>query len=225
MIIDTKLKFSNLLLILIGIYFLNLSPTFAQSNPTLSVHPFLKNDSLKLGISYRNLFTGNIEKTLLAGLPILIELNLKVVDSGNKTIQSKKINGKISYDVWEELFNIQGLQSTENFLQTLDDVRNYFSEQLQTGLLPKKYLMSAEEYHIDLESRVTLLTRRQSRQLKDWIQTGEQTEEDLPSNERDTGFRLNLNNLVQFFIGEKNKPEEFFLEASSVKFRLTNLTN
>lgn len=223
MIIDTKLKPS--ILILISIYFLTLSPTFAQNDPILSVHPYLKNDSLELKISYRNLFAGNIKKTLLAGLPILIELNLKLVDTANKTIQSKKMSGKILYDVWEEIFNIQGLPSTKNSLQTLDEVKNYFSEQLKTGLLPKEYLMSAEEYHIDVESHLTLLTQKQSRHLKDWIQTGEQTEEDLPSNERDTGFRLNLNNLVQFFMGEKNKPEEFFLETSSVKFRLTDLAN
>jgi hypothetical protein len=85
--------------------------------------------------------------------------------------------------------------------------------------------MRAEEYRIDVESHLTLLTRKQSRRLSDWIQTGEQTEEDLPSDERDTGFRLNLNNLVQFFMGEKDKPEEFFLEASSEKFRLNDLSN
>ena len=145
------------------------------------------------------------------------------MDSGDKTIQIKKMSGKISYDVWEELFNIQGLQSTEKPLQTLEEVKNYFSKQLKTGILPKEYLMSAEEYHIDAESHLTLLTRKQSRQLKDWIQTGEQTEEDLPSNERDTGFRLNLNNLVQFFMGEKDKPEEFFLETTSAKFRIFDL--
>lgn len=223
MIVDTKLKRS--LLILISIYILNLSPTLAQNDPSISVHPFLKNDSLKLEVSYRNLFVGNIKKTLLAGLPILIELNLKLIDTGDKVIQSKKMSGKISYDVWEELFNIQGLPSAENSLQRLDEVKNYFSEDLKTGLLPKEYLMSAEEYHISIESRLTLLTGKQSRQLKDWIETGEQTEEDLPSNERDTGFRLNLNNLVQFFMGEKNKPEELLLKASSEKFRLTDLTN
>jgi hypothetical protein len=152
-------------------------------------------------------------------------LNLKLIDPGNKVIQSKKMSGKISYDVWEELFNIQGLPSTGNSLQTLDEVRDYFSKRLKTGLLPKEYLMSAEEYHINVESHLTLLTGKQSRRLKDWIETGEQTEEDLPSNERDTGFRLNLNNLVQFFMGKKNKPEKLLLKASSEKFRLTDLAN
>lgn len=223
--VDTKPKIINSLLILTSIYFLNISPSYAQNDPTLSVHPYLKNDSLKLEISYRNLFSGNIKKTLLAGLPIIVGLNLKLIDTGNKVIQSKKMSGKISYDVWEELFNIQGLPSTENSLQTLDEVEDYFSKRLKTGLLPKEYLMSAEEYHINVESHLTLLTGKQSRRLKDWIETGEQTEEDLPSNERDTGFRLNLNNLVQFFMGKKNKPEELFLKASSEKFRLTDLAN
>jgi hypothetical protein len=221
--IDTKLK--NTILTLVGICLLRLSPIFAQNNPTLSINPYLQNDSLKLEISYQNLFTGNIKKTLLAGLPILMEINLKLLDTGDKTIQIKTINGKISYDVWEELFNIQGLQSTQKSLHTLEDVKNYFSRKLKPGLLPKEYLMRAEEYRIDVESHLTLLTRKQSRRLSDWIQTGEQTEEDLPSDERDTGFRLNLNNLVQFFMGEKDKPEEFFLEASSEKFRLNDLSN
>lgn len=224
MSIDTKLKLLKLLLIL-TIYFLILSPTYAHNNATLLIHPYAADDSLKLEIRFENLFEGNIKKTLLAGLPILIDINIQLIDSENKSIQSKKLSGKIVYDVWEELFNIQGLQSTENSLPTLDDVINYFSDQLKTSLLPKDYLMGAEVYHINAESRLTLLTQKQSRQLKYWIQSGEQTEEDLPSNERDTGFRLNLNTLVQFFMGKKNEPEEFFLENSSVKFSVTDLTN
>jgi len=224
MSVDTKSK-SLLLAILTSTYLLTQPAIFAQDDPALSIHPFLKNDTLQLELSYRNLFSGNIKKTLLAGLPILIDINMKLVDTGKKTIRSKKVSGRISYDVWEELFNIKGLSSSENSLQTLDEVVKYFSEQLRIGLLPREYLMSGEEYHIEAESHLTLLTRKQSRELADWIQTGEQTEEDLPSNERDTGFRLNLNNLVQFFMGSNNKPEEFYIEVSSTKFRLIDLTN
>jgi len=223
--VATKLKTVFFLFILAGIYFLPISPTYAQNKPALSVHPYLKNDSLKLEIHFANLFEGNIKKTLLAGLPILLETNLQVLDSENQTAYSKEMNGRITYDVWEELFKIEGFDSGGKPLRALDDVRQFFNNHLKTALLPKEYLMSAEVYRVTAESQLTLLTRKQSRELEDWIKSSDQTEEDLPTQERDTGFRLNLNQVVHFFMGKQDEQERYDFEASSGQFRLNDLTN
>lgn len=222
--VAAKLK-SIYILFLAGIYFLPISPTLAQNKPSISVHPYLKNDSLKLEIHFTNLFEGNIKKTLLAGLPILFEVNLKMLDSDNRTVHSKEMNGRITYDVWEELFKIEGFDSGGKPLQELDDVKQFFNHHLKTALMPKEYLMSAEVYRVTAESQLTLLTRKQSRELEDWIKSSDQTEEDLPSQERDTGFRLNLNQVVHFFMGKQDEQEKYIFEASSAQFRLSDLAN
>jgi hypothetical protein len=224
MTIATKPKTFHILVILGGIWLLALCPSYAQNNPGISANPFLKNDSLELEIHFSNLFTGSIKKTLLAGLPILLEVNLDLLDSDDHSIHSKKINGRISYDVWEELFKVEGFNSDEKTFQSLGEVQDCFSNELKADLVPKEYLMSAEVYRVDVESQLTLLTRKQSRELEDWIRSSDQTEEDLPTQERDTGFRLNLNKVVQFFVGKGDEQERYNFDASSKQFRLSDLT-
>jgi hypothetical protein len=234
--IDTKSKHLNFLFrsfrtvyfsVLIGFIVTTstISSVYSQTEPILNLQPFVNNDSLQLDVHYIRLFTGNIKKTLLAGLPILLELKLNLLDFQNKNVHSKKLSGKITYDVWEELFTIEGFDSVGNPLQSLDAVKQFFRNRLKTALLPRRNLKTAEIYQVSAESQVILLTREQSRHLQDWIQSSDQTEEELPTQERDTGFRLNLNNLVQLFMGSRDEQERYVIKASSRRFRLNDLAN
>ena len=197
----------------------------AQNYKISEIHPYLSNDSLNVKISFRRLFDDKVRKALLAGLPMVLEISTDLLDSQRQIVHSKNVNGKINYDVWEEYFSLDGLSKDRRRIQTLSGMKSLFENFPITGLASAKTLDVNTIYLLNVKTRLIVLTRKQSRQLWARIQNSEQTEEELPSQERSTGFKLNLNRVVQLFVSGGKNQEEYSADALSKNFRLSELGN
>jgi hypothetical protein len=67
------------------------------------------------------------------------------------------------------------------------------------------------------------LGTQESQQLKWWIENSDQTEEELASRERSTGFKLNINQLVQMFFSREETEETYMVKKTSDYFTLSEL--
>lgn len=188
-----------------------------------AAHPFLKNDSLLVSVSFENPFRDDVRKSLLAGLPLLFDCTTALQDEGGKTIAQKSRGGQIQYDVWEENFRITGFKRKPLVFEDLTKLTNWFRRFLIFNFgVPAKYY-TGQNFRAQIDSRLTILTRKQNRQLSDWLRNSNQTEEDLPSQERTTGFKLNLNRIIQMFISRDKKNEEYRASVLTPVFQISEL--
>jgi hypothetical protein len=183
----------------------------------------LSHDSVMVEIGFQNFFGESIRKPLLAGLPILLHAEIMATSSGGEMVQQREMDIQISYNVWEEIFHLSFNNRTSVSLETLDQLQNWLAKLPGIFLLPTNKLLDSETYQIKVVSQATILTRQQSSQLQKWMQESDQTEEDSPSQGRSTGFRLNLNQLIQMFFSRDKSQEAYQATGESMKFTLGEL--
>jgi len=194
-----------------------------QTAPTIRIMAYQSNDSLKVKYEFRNLFRGETRKALLAGLPLIFKINYQLQNGEGKEILRGERTLRISYNVWEELFSIQPSRMKKLTFESIDELEQNLSRFNKFTLGLAAAFSDAEFYRINSQVHLMLLSRDQERQLKWWLQNSEETEEELPSRERATGFKLNLNKLIQAFVSRKTQPREFVFSASSSEFKIKQL--
>jgi hypothetical protein len=217
-----KLLIQKYLLILI-IFFLLPSLINAQDYQISYVLPHLSKDTLKVDLSIKGLFEDKIRKTLLSGLPLILKLDFELVDSEQDIQFTKQVQGQISYDIWEEYFTLRGFNKVEQRFQQISRLENWFGDWRGIKIMTTEKLLDKENYLIKVNSSVILLGRKQSDELDWWLQNSDQTEENLPTQDRTTGFKLNLNRLVKMFFSGEKSPEEYRAFGNSNVFNLFEL--
>lgn len=185
--------------------------------------PYAAEDSLKVDFSLQQLWEGKIAKTLLAGIPLDIQLDISLLNPEQQVISQRSFVGQIVYDVWEEKFSLQNLGIFPSNFNRLADLKSWFEHIERVGLSPLESLVPEVEYQVRINFSVWLLNKKQNQELKHWMQSADQTEEEFASRERSTGFRLNINQLVQLFFSGDEESEKFQVSGSSAPFTLTDL--
>jgi hypothetical protein len=204
--------------------FYGISNSNAQNYQISPILPFLSHDSVLVDIGFQNIFGERIRKPLLAGLPLLLHTELMVTGSDGQLVQPRELDIQISYNVWEEIFYLEFHNRASHSMETLDQVRNWLAKLPGIYLISQNKLISDDTYQIKVVSQTTILTRQQSSELKKWMQESDQTEEDSPSLGRSTGFRLNLNQLIQMFFSRDKSQEAYRATGESLKFTLGDLS-
>ena len=183
------------------------------------IQPAIQGDSLVCSFASPALFSGKIKQTLFSGLPVLIELRSTLVsDSGPGGI-SPLMKYRLTYDIWEDQF----LASATTVFASFTDLENWWNPRENLSLLPVPQVESGNTFKIDVYLRIILLTRTQGEKLKDWILNPQETEENFPAFDRDTGFKLNLNQVVSFFFSKSDVIESFEARESSARFTLDEI--
>lgn len=195
----------------------------AQEYKIVGIRAYLSNDSLKIEFAIDNLLEGDVRKTVLAGLPLAMEFSFELLNSQQKQLINKNIRGRITYNVWEEYFLMEVHEAGKKQFFSLPELERWMQTVRGIGLAPAALLNAGESYRVKVHARIFLLTREQSRELKWWLQRSEPVEEELPSRERSTGFKLNLNRIVQLFFSTEERQKEYTADGRSGVFRLSDL--
>jgi hypothetical protein len=174
-------------------------------------------------LSMEDVFQGEIRRTLLAGIPVLVKFSFQLQEKGEMVVLTKSNDGRIIYDVWEESFRLFGIGIQEKNFKELSELQSWFGNLQGLNLAAIKNLSRDKEYRVLVESQIVLLTGKQSQEIKSWLQKSDQTEENLASEERSTGFRLNLNKLIQLFFSGEEKATEYHQIARSGMFTINDL--
>lgn len=196
---------------------------FAQPYSIKNVLPYLSEDSIVVDLSMEDVFQGEIRRTLLAGIPVLVKFSFQLQEKGEMVVLTKSNDGRIIYDVWEESFRLFGIGIQEKNFKELSELQSWFGNLQGLNLAAIKNLSRDKEYRVLVESQIVLLTGKQSQEIKSWLQKSDQTEENLASEERSTGFRLNLNKLIQLFFSGEEKATEYHQIARSGMFTINDL--
>ncbi len=196
---------------------------FAQNPQINGIVAYASKDSLRVDFSIQGVWEEKLAKTLLAGVPLTIHLNFNLLNIEEQVIYQKSFKSELNYDVWEEKFTLQEMPIFPSIFYHLSELKTAFESVEHIGLVPLHLLHSEEMYRVGIDFIVLLPHKKQKQDLQRWMETTEQTEEEFASGERSTGFRLNINQLVQFFLSHDQKSEEFRVYGVSTPFTLSDV--
>ncbi|MFQ5824323.1 MAG: DUF4390 domain-containing protein [bacterium] len=215
----------NFFLFLLLTLYLNIHKGFAGEGGEIRVdqiEPRLNSGYLTVSAGLQNLFSTKIVGTIQSGLPSIIEIEIKLLQAGKKSVLRKRITRSISYNIWEERYSIQSEDTTE-FCFELEKAKYLSSHLDHIALIRSSLLDSAAKYSIQIRVGIIPISMHQQEKLADWLQEPNQTEEYLASEDRSSGFKLNISKLVSFFVGGNKRPQNSSKWYSSKIFRVEDL--
>jgi hypothetical protein len=186
------------------------------------IEPALVNEILTVSGVIHNLFSEKIVGTIQSGLPSMVEIEVKLLDAEGRTKLRRRYLRTISYDIWQERYTVRR-EDTTVVSGDFEAVKRLTSRLEHVVLAPKTVLDARTRYAIALRVRVIPISVRQGQKVLDWLREPNQTEEDLASEDRSSGFRLNLSKLVSFFVGGNKRRQNRSPWYSSRMFRLSDL--
>lgn len=181
------------------------------------IQPYIQNDSLKCRYRVPALFSGAVEQTLLSGLPVLIEEHYQYFNRDDQPLAAAIQKYSIRYDIWEDIFILEGANIQRTF-PSIDSLTVWWNPRQDVFVTAAPQTASSVASYIRIDLRIILLGRSQSEQLKDWILNSQETEERLPTQDRNTGFTLNLNRLLSWFFRKDDISKEFLITGQSPIF-------
>lgn len=186
------------------------------------VTPDLVGDSLVVSAQFKNLFSQKIVGTIQSGLPSIIQIEIKLLQANDKSILQKFISRKIAYDIWAERYLISSRDTTEVYTK-FDDVEQNCSRLESEKLVAKSKLATNNSYSVQIRVGIVPISTLQAEKVSDWLEDPNQTEEFLASENRTSGFELNLNKLLSFFINSKKQSRYNSAWFSSKSFTIQQL--
>lgn len=128
----------------------------------------------------------------------------------------------IEYNLWEERYTIRSADTTLTY-EDFDQVKRLTSKITNEPLRPRRDLSAGKLYRIEIRVGIIPISARQANKVSDWLQNPNQTEEVVASDNRSSGFSLNINKLVSFFVNNKKGSQFRSKWFSSRVFRLSEL--
>ena len=154
--------------------------------------------------SFHNLFSKKIIGTIQSGLPSIVNVEVKLIEGEKNQIVHRLISRSISFDIWQERYSV----TTENSVRTFTNFENvkHVSSQLDNVfLVPDTLLKIQKQYNVRMRVAIIPISSRQGAKVDDWLIDPNQTEESLASEDRSSGFKFTLSNLVSFFVRDRRQ--------------------
>jgi len=217
-----KFVTGSFILILISVTFPLLA--FAQAGSEILVEritPGLSGDSLVVSADFKNLFSRKIVGTIQSGLPSIVEIQIKLFE-GTKQIVRKPISRSIEFDVWEERYRVRSPDTTQVYFE-FEQVKQAANRLMNVFLISKALLAATKNYTIQIRVGIIPISAHQANKVSYWLENPNQSEEAIASDNRSSGFSLNINKLVSFFVNKKKGSRFSSKWFSSRSFRLAEL--
>ncbi len=163
-------------------------------------------DTLFCRLAAKHLLDQPVEKTLLSGLPVKMKIQLKVLHA-KKNLNGPQLRFQLHYDIWENRFTVRSSTATVAFTH-LDSLRQWWRNR-PVAVLAVQQFPWPENWHLLVQSQVILLASATDGGFQEWLQAGQPVEENEPSQDRNTGFKLNLNDLIGLFLKKDQVLERF----------------
>lgn len=197
----------------------------AQNDSEIRVEqiiPSIRDRTLAVSAEFRNLFSKKITGTIQSGLPSIIQIEIRLQDGKGKSVLRKRLTRTVSYDIWEERYTV--LAEDSAYVFTDFEAAKEASQRLDNEALPPlRGVNDNQRYVVQIRVGIVPISTRQAEKVTDWLLDPNQTEEAIASENRASGFQLNLNKLVSFFVSSKKKSSYASEWFSSTKFRLRDL--
>ena len=167
--------------------------------------PIVEAGELRARLQVENLFSKKITGTIQSGLPCIVEIEIVLQENGKKIVQKTDFK-RILYNLWEEKYEIRTEDTTVVFSE-LQQVIRQCSDSAVVRLSDHSLLQPNSTYVLKVRVSIAPISNIQSQKLENWLREPNYTESDITSEEQTSGFKLNISQLVSFFIGGGKRRE------------------
>jgi hypothetical protein len=164
----------------------------------------LAQDSLCISATLHNLFSRKIIGTIQSGLPSIINAEVKLMDNVKKQVLHKLISRSISYDIWEEEYSLATEETVKTF-RDFESVKRAGSRLTQFPLIAANFLRAQAIYSVRIRVAIIPISAGQGAKVNEWLLYPNQTEEGFASDDRSSGFKFTLGNLISFFVRDRRR--------------------
>ena len=183
------------------------SPAYPKDKQEITVtnlQPKIIENQFAISASIENLFSRKIVSTIQSGLSSIVRYEINVTESGGPKIFDKSIVYSISYDIWDERYQVETSDTTLYF-NTFEQVKAYSSTISIRKLFHSGLFDAEKSYYLQIRAQILPISAEQGHKAIEWLRSPQQSDEILVSGGRASGFQLNVDKMLSFFIGRKSR--------------------
>lgn len=179
------------------------------------ISPTLQGDSLIVSAHFVNIFSSKIVGTLQSGLPSLLQIELKVVESDGSLIVRKFITKTIEYNIWQNRYKLVENDGVRFFAE-FEDVKEAGCSVTKEQLISKQRIIPEKSYLVLIRVGITPISESFAAKFSHWLLNPNRLGLSLVSGKSPSIFRFNR--LTSFFVNQKGCPKYTSGWFSSKKF-------
>jgi hypothetical protein len=202
------------------------SPAAGGSEPRIeSVHPGRSGDLLTCQVHAANLPGPRILSSLRSGLPSGIELVLELLDAEEHSIAGNRVSFRIAFDLWEEVFRVEGLGEEQRFADE-DAFAAYLASPPRLPVAPVKLLEPDERFRIRVDLLLHPVAPEETDRLGEWVGGGAGEADGGATGSSDgREVLVDLGQVIRFFYRGSRRSRTLGTEGLSHWFTLADLKN
>ena len=175
------------------------APAPALAPALAGVRPVRDGDLLACLVETRHLPGERIASSLKSGLPSAIEMALSLLDDRDRVVAENRVSFRIAYDLWEEIFRVDGAGTSERF-SSLESLASHLESlpRLPVGRIDA--MESAHRHRLRVGMELHAVAPRETERLDSWVAGGGEGpagESDRSDDGREVS--VSLGQVIRFF--------------------------
>lgn len=179
----------------------------------VDVAPARQGDVLAANVRTEHLPGARILASLDSGLPSAIEMQLDVQDERSRRIGGSRVVFRVAYDLWDEVFRVEGGDTDERFAD-LPAMQRFLDSLPHLPVAPFASLDAARRHRIRVACRLHMIAPRETERLERWVSGTTDHEESAEGRE----VSVSLGDVIRFFYKGAQRDDEDATEKLSPWF-------
>jgi len=213
-----KLLKSNTFTLFLLIYITGAQLSFTQENPIKSLEIRMSDDRLVIIGHFAGLIDNEMKQTLASGLSSTLSFHLQLINSRSKVLRKNNEAVYLRYNVWEKMYQV--LTTTqEKYFDDIHHFEKFLKDSLTFDMGKISKLSFDDKLHIFLSFSPEKISDSQKSKLNTWLVSEGETNESKPALESESGFSVNLSNLISIFFSKKDSHKIFIYKTTPFTIR------
>jgi hypothetical protein len=187
------------------------APAAAGEEPSIrSVDPARYDARLDAIVRTSRLPGERIASSLESGLPSAVEMRLDLRDADDRIVAERVFFYRIAFDLWEELFRVEGPGADDRRFESLDAVRGFLDELPRLPVARFGEIEAGTRHRLRVGCRLHPVAPRETERLGEWV-GGEPDASERERNARAADERevsVSLGKIIRFFYRGSGSADE-----------------
>lgn len=213
-----KLLKSHIFPLFLLIYITGSQLSFAQENPIKSLEIKTSEDRLVIIGHFTGLIDNEMKQTLASGLSSTLSFHLQLINSRSKVLTKNIETVYLRYNVWERVYQVH-TATEERYFEDIQHFENFLNDSLAFNMGKISKLPFDDKLRIVLSYSPEKISDSQKNKLNTWLVSEGEINESKPALESESGFSVNLSNLISIFLSKKESQKIFLYKSTPFTIR------
>ena len=178
----------------------------------------MNDDRLVVIGHFAGLIDNEMKQTLASGLSSTLSFDLRLFNSRSKVLRNSKETVYLRYNVWEKMYQLR-TATQEKYFEDSDHFENFLKDSLTFNMGKISKLPLDDKLRIFLSFSPEKISDSQKSKLNTWLVSEGETNESKPALESESGFSVNLSNLISIFFSKKDSHKIFIYKTTPFTIR------